>query len=449
MRIMKFGGASIANAAMFKETASIIAQTEDKRVVVLSAMEGITDLLQEMLADYTNSKATLEILQKRHIETVRELLSDHHQAEALTAISPILDKLNKIMTGISFTNEMTPRLHDMVISTGERLSVHILAHLLNQMGFNSQAVEGDQISLLTDGAFGQATPLFAEIEAPLQQEIGKILESGTIPIITGFFGRDKKGQTTTFGRGGSDYVAGILAFALNATRCEVWKTVEGFMSTDPHTVRAARPLQRLSYEEASELAFFGAKVLHPRSVVPVQRKQIPIYVRNTTKPAADGTIISNQPASHGKFHSVVCKKNLAMITITGPDIAYTPTLADILKALFDHHINIYVVSNAISSLAILVDGQIAEKALKAIQSIPQHNNYQTRAQHNIALISVVGSDLSATPGIAADLFTLMAKHSINIEMISEGASDVALNFAVRNDIANSATEVIHRTFLEN
>lgn len=446
---MKFGGASVADAAMFRETAHVIQSMGGHRVVVLSAMEGITDELTALVTQPAdNAAGRVAAIRDRHITTIHTLLESPHREEALTAVLDICTQLEHLAIGLSLIRESTPRLHDLIVTMGERLSIHILSAYLRQIGVPSIAVEGHTLSLFSDGVFGQATPLFDQMKKPLQSDIFPYLEKKIVPVVTGYYGRSLSGDITTFGRGGSDYVAAILAWALDAKRCEVWKTVEGFMSADPRVVETAKPLERLSYGEASELAFFGAKVLHPRTVVPAQMANIPIYVRNTKNPSYEGTTISAKPAGHGHCHSVVSRKNLAMVTVSAPDIAYSPMLSAVLKALHDHGISVYVVSTSISSLAILIDRPFAGLAKSAIETLPNFTLQSVTIRDSIALIAVVGSDLGVTPGIASHVFTIMTENNINIEMISEGASDVALTFAINQSRADEAVRIIHSQCLE-
>ena len=273
--VMKFGGAAVKDSAGFARCAKIVCSRPDiTPVVIVSAMGEVTDKLTTLITeagrDPSSVASLVEELREKHTNTLNECVADENiRKSCQNSIDEVLAGLQKILGQIADAGGATPEMKDAAIVTGERLSVRVLAAVLNQTGCPAQACDADDMGIMTDGVFGAASPLMEDSEANLRDTVQPMIERGEVAVVTGFFGRDAEGRPTTFGRGGSDFSAAILANVLKADEVEVWKDVPGFMSADPRTIPDATHIDEMCYEEAAELSYFGAKILHPRTVEPV------------------------------------------------------------------------------------------------------------------------------------------------------------------------------------
>jgi aspartate kinase len=417
-------------------------------------MEGVTDQILSSLPkikdDESQIKVLLGDLRHRHVEAVEQCIKDNsHRLQASEEIDALLQRLERMVYGISYTEELTPKTQDYAVSFGERLSVRVLAAVLREMGVKARACDADDIGILTDGVFGAASPLLHMIERRFHDDLRPQVEQGLIPIITGFFGCDIDGHVTVFGRGGSDYSAAIIANALNAERLEVWKDVDGFLTADPRVVSKAIPVDRMSYDEAAELAYLGAEILHPRTVEPVAKKSIPIVVKNTVRPEAEGTIIERVAASdRHALISVAAKDGLAILKLYGPGMAYTPGVGQrVFTALGGSRVNVYNMAASQANFALLIDSKDIERGLRALQSVQDGVVQGIEPIDGMSLVCVVGKGIGAVPGTAGHIFTAVGKAGVNVEMISVGASDIALNFVVKTQDKMKAIAAVHDHFL--
>jgi aspartate kinase len=353
-----------------------------------------------------------------------------------------------VLQGIVFTEELTPRTRDLVLSFGERLSCTLLHHAFLAAGEPAVLLESDTIGMITDGKFGQATPVLPLIEKNFQTTVVPHLAEGRIPVITGYFGCDTQLRTTTFGRGGSDYAGAIVAYAVDADVCEIWTDVDGFMTCDPRLIKQAELIHQTSYEAAAELAYFGAKVLHARTVEPLEQKSIPIHIKNTYNPSAEGTWILEEARETGKvFTAIAYRDKLSSIRLYGPGLSFAPEVAaNTVATVSSLEINLYAICSSASNLAILVDGAEAGRAEQALEEMKAETVDHVFRTDNLALICCVGDRMASTPGIAARVFGALGREGINIEMISEGSSPVAVNFAVKEEALARAVRVLHQEF---
>jgi aspartate kinase len=302
--------------------------------------------------------------------------------------------------------------------------------------------------MLTDGKFGQGSPVLPAIEKNFQASVVPLLTQGQLPIITGYFGHDSQLRTVTFGRGGSDFAAAIIAYGIDADVCEIWTDVDGFMTCDPRFIKEAELIRQTSYEAAAELAYFGAKVLHARTVEPAEQKGIPIHIRNTYNPSAEGTWILEEARETGKaFTAIAYKDKLSSVRLYGPGLSFAPqAAARILATIAALEINLYAVSSSASNFSVLVDGSEAERATRALEAMKEEVIDHIYRTDNLALICCVGDRMAATPGNAARVFGAIGRVGVNVEMISEGSSPVAVNFAVKEDALPMAVRVLHKEF---
>lgn len=454
MIVLKFGGTSVGSAPMIDRVCDIIAAAPTERVVVISAMSGVTDTLLEVLKKAVRDEGAIEPfladLRKRHLNALDE--GQATPAEKLRVsgeLDTLLQRLERLLYGIAYTEETTGKTRDLAVSFGERLSVRVLAGLLRSRGVHAEGVDADDAGMLTDGVFGNASPLMPAIEHNFQRTLVGRVKQGVTPIVTGYFGCDAAGHVTTFGRGGSDYAASIVAAALKAERLEVWKDVDGFLTADPRVIKDARPIEEMTYDEAAELAYVGAKVLHPRTVEPLRALQIPIWVRNTAKPEVNGTRIVAANARSGKaLRSAATKDGLAILKLYGPGMAYTPGIGEkVFTALGRAKVNVYNMAASQASFALLIGEEDLDRGLKALEHVKEGIIQGIDGLPDMSLVCVVGRGIGSTHGTAGKIFTSVGRAGVNIEMISVGASDIALNFVVKRKDRDACVRAIHSEFL--
>jgi aspartate kinase len=438
--VMKFGGTSVEDATAILRTASIVAGRVRKRlnpIVVVSAMSRVTDTLiaAATAAGRNDREAALRLsdgLRTRHLQTAAELVSQN--PDRLTSLQLNIhhdfDALDDLLRGISAVGELTPRSADNVVSFGERLSSVIVTAAFAEQNLASNHVDARTV-ILTDDHYGKATPNERAIENALTEHVLPLLDLGQVPVMGGFIGACD-GITTTLGRGGSDYTAAI----------EIWTDVDGIMTTDPRIVPEALRVKTISFEEAAELAYFGAKVLHPATILPAVQKNIPVFVLNSRNPENEGTkITATPPSCASPFKSIAAKKKLTIIDI----VASRMLLAHgFLKAVFDvfdkHHCAIDMVSTSEVSISVTVDSREALPAICAELSKLADVKYES----NKALICLVGEDIRGISGIAGQVFSAISH--VNIRMISQGASEINMSFMINEEDVEEAIRSLHKKF---
>ena len=456
-KVMKFGGTSVKDAERMRRVVDLaLKERADGHEVALvaSAVTGVTNALVRMVTPPPQEGQVdghIQALEGVHLTIARDLFGpegEAHRAAAEEAVLRHLSRLRKVVQGIVYTEELTPRTRDLVLSFGERMSCTLLHHAFEARGGNSVLLESDQIGLMTDGKFGLATPLLPQVEKNFRRTVVPHLESGRLTVITGFFGQDAELHAVTFGRGGSDYAAAIVAYGVDADACEIWTDVDGFMTCDPRLIPEAELIAETSYEAAAELAYFGAKVLHARTVEPVELKGIPIHIKNTYRPEAPGTWIVEEAKETGRVMSAIAYKDrLASLRLYGPGLSFAPeTFARIVQTIAALDIPLYAISTSASNVVLLVDSDEAQRAEASLESMRADAIDRLYRSDNLALICCVGERMAKTPGLAARVFGVIGREGVNLEMISEGGSPVAVNFAVRQDSLAAAVRVLHREF---
>lgn len=456
---MKFGGTSVGSAERIRNTAKIVAGERSKHpVVVVSAMSQVTNLLVELanLAAKGNHAHKIGIgierLRKLHYEAVSDLRLEPTAAESLReVVDAKLTNLSEILGSISALGELTPRANDLIVSFGERLSIHLVAAALVQNGTPAMPVEASEL-IITDDEFGNAQPRLDLSKKRTRSKLQPLLDKGLTPVITGFIGATSGGIMTTLGRGGSDYSATIIGHCMGAKEVWIWTDVDGVMTADPRTTPGARTIPRLSYDEAAELSYFGAKVLHPRTMVPATINNTSIYIKNTLNPLAAGTIITSKAANHptgAKAISVL--GNLSLITIQGKGMqGMYGTAAKIFGVLADEKINVLFISQAssennISLITEKSDGKRAIAALKlALVSELRTKKLESISQQpDVSMVAVVGEDMRNHTGIAGRIFSALGNDSINIIAIAQGSSERNISLVVSDAEAKHAVQCIH------
>jgi aspartate kinase len=456
MKVSKFGGSTIKNARMIKKVGHIIKDDCDGRVVVVSALYGQTNQIREYIKEIKNNNHNVEGFIKK-LRTTHEKIGKQTITnkkifdDVFSEVERRIEKLERLLFGVAMTEELTPRTADLILSSTERMSAHIIEGVLSCSGVSAKAYEADQIGIITDGVFINATADLGKTSENLCKIIIPEIEDGTVPVITGFFGCDAEGRTTTFGKNGSDYSAAVIANALNADSLELWKDVDGFMSADPTVIKTAHTIDSLSYDEAAELAYFGIGILHPRTVGPVKQKNIPIVIKNILKPEGNGTTIIKKGYKAKKvIKSVVHTTDLVELKISGAGAGIrSGVLSTVSNALFKSNINIYSVSTSQTHLSLLIHKNDFKKCIKTIDKIFGGVIEDISFQKDIALICVVGEGARNKIGLAGKIFSAVSSAGVNVEIISAGASQVASHFIVKKSDFKKAVKAIHSEFCDN
>lgn len=445
LKVLKFGGSSLKTGESMRQVAEIIAAEKEKKAVVLSAVTGVTEMLVQFISRTRSEEdvdAFIKDITRLHTDLIKDALrTEKGQAKAMEELVAKLVKLERMLYGSCYIEEVNPRIRDYVQCFGERLSVIMLAALLNEMGAKARPVDADELGIITDGLYGTATVNMEATRSNIRPKLMKMLQDEVTPVITGFFGRAPEGSVTVFGRNGSDYSAAAVANAVGASSLEIWKDVDGFMSVDPKIVPSARPIPRLSYDEAAELAYFGAKVVHPMTMEPARSGNIEIRVKNVFRPEAPGTAIGGTGNVDKSIKSISCMKNLSLVKVFGEGTGYKlGVLADVASILRKAEINIYSVVTSLTCIALLVDKKDVAKAQKVLA---ESGATRVETHTNFALMCIVGEGLGHHKGLASRVFKAVAKEGVNVGLISAGASLVAYHFTVDEGDLEKATKAVH------
>lgn len=458
LRVMKFGGTSVGDSQRIKHVAELVKKYKSKEtVVVVSAMAGVTDELLTVAKKVAHGLTEEDIknivgaLREKHIITAKEAVLREFLEIPLISIEKLCHELEKLLIGISYVGELTPRSLDYVLSFGERLCAPILSGALNSIGVKSKWFTGYEAGITTNSNFGRASPIWDITNKRVNETLKPLLKE-YVPVVTGFIAGDEKGRITTLGRGGSDYSASIIGSALNADEIWIWTDVDGIMTTDPRLVSDARTIKVISYIEAMELAYFGARVLHPKTIEPAMEKGIPVRVRNTFNPENEGTlIVREQERIEDIVKAVSVMKDVVMLNISGASMIGMPGIvARVFNALAEENINILMISQASSeaNISFVIAKEDLKKALKVLNK-EFKNNYIKQIDYlkDIAIIAVVGAGMIGTKGVAARVFKAVADAGVNIIMIAQGSSEVNISFVILEKDAKKAAEALHREFI--
>ncbi len=447
MIVMKFGGTSVQDSKAIDRVAQIVqGRLADRPVVVVSAMAKVTDSLLAMgrAAGSGDRKTALKMartLRERHYDTAGELLGTALFTEFHGDLGADFEDLDELLRGIGAVGEITPRTYDYVASFGEVLSSKIVAAAFVARGLPGVHVDSRQC-LLTDSSYTRAVPLFDETNDRLRKRVQPLVESGKVPVMGGFIGSNRSGITTTIGRGGSDFSAAIFGAALNAERIEIWTDVDGMMTTDPRLCKDARRIKVISFDEAAELAYFGAKVLHPATVLPAVQQNIPVFVLNSMNPTCEGTkITARAPRCSNIFKAIALKKKITLVEVASPRrLLVHGYLKSIFEAFDQHNVAVDVVSTSEVSVSVTAETNESIPALAADLAKIADVKYEGRK----AIVCLVGENLRETPGIAAKVFGIL--ENVKIRMISQGASEINLTFVIEEDDAAEVVRRLHHAF---
>ncbi len=443
--VMKFGGTSVGSAEAIERVANIIINTQGEKVVVASAMSGITNFLVQSV---DNPTADIDEIVKqfadKHIMAAEQMFDEKTMADFMVEFNSRLASFKEALK--SDPNDAYYK--DLVTSQGERFSTLMLSYYLRKMGYESIALTAETAGIAAVGLPLSGSADLQATASGMTMKVRPLLSKGIIPIITGFYGI-KDGAPLTFGRGGSDYSAAVVANALDADMLEIWTDVDGFMTADPRIIKDAIKIEEMTFGEAAELAYFGAKVLHPRTIEPVRIKRIPLKVRNSFRPQEPGTLIhSLRKKGKGLLKSVATKNDLAILTISSAEIAYRPELAaSIINEIAQDNVIIYSISTSLSTIAVLIDNKEVAGVIESLNGMSGNDIERIDVKNNVSLVCCVGDDLLSKCGVTGDIFTAVKEAGVNVEMISEGASEVSLNFVVPMGMVMDVVAVLHAKYI--
>jgi aspartate kinase len=447
MIVMKFGGTSVQDARAIDRVATIVRERRaEKPVVVVSALAKITDQLLAMAASAGagNRDQALELsraARERHYNTAVDLLGAHAFEQIAPELEADFNGLDELLRGVVAVGELTLRTTDTIAGFGERISSKIAAAAFSQRGIEACHVDSRKC-IVTDENFGKAVPQFEETDARLAEIIKPLLEKGRVPVMGGFIAATRGGIPTTLGRGGSDFSAAIVGAGLNATRIEIWTDVDGMMTTDPNLCPAARRIKTISFEEAAELAYFGAKVLHPATLLPAIHKNIPVLILNSSNPRCEGTrITATAPKSKNIFKAIAAKKRITVVDVVATRMLMAHGfLKSIFEVFANHRCPVDMVSTSEVSVSVTVDSNESIAAIAADLGKLADVKYEGRK----AIVCLVGENIRNTPGIAAKVFSAIP--DVNIQMISQGASEINISFVIDEPDVPKVVSRLHQVF---
>jgi aspartate kinase len=453
MKVVKIGGGCLKGRAQIAQILDLIAERGRGHIFVVSALRGVTDILiegmSEALASEEDIPAIISRLRDKHLVVARHLIPGAGAYKTFTRdLSQSLSKLERLYYGLNFTREITPRMQDVISSFGERFAVELLASALNCRGIPATYRMPHKIGLMTDGKFGDATANLRKTTQNLQRHLRSLLKAATVVFVPGFFGVSDRGDITTFGRGGSDYSAAVVARTMQADVLEIWKDVPGYLSADPEFVPEAQLIPVLSYDEAAELSYFGARILHPRTIEPLRRSKLNIAIKNTLNPDAPGSLITpSSPRAKSLIKSVSYDTDIGILKVHASGVGARPgVLALVANRMTETGINIKSVVTSQTCISLLLAHKDLESGHQALKSLRPKPYRRLEKNENVALVSIVGEGIVQRKGIAARCFGAVADRNVNVEMISFGPSRVALYFIVRNRDLRDAVTAIHSTF---
>jgi bifunctional aspartokinase / homoserine dehydrogenase 1 len=458
MKVLKFGGTSVGSAETIQQVAEILQKYKKKKeqfAVVFSAMSGVTNLLVEAGKRASESddsyRSILSEIENKHFDTIKKLLEVKTQSSVVASIRLLINELEDLLHGVFLLKELSPRTLDLVSSFGERLSSFIITEYLNQLGVKSEFVDARTL-VKTDSSFGSARVNFKVTDKNIKDHFSKAKD---LQIITGFIGSTEKGETTTLGRGGSDYTASIFGAALEAVAIEIWTDVDGVMTADPRAVKSTFTLPAISYVEAMELSHFGAKVIYPPTLQPAFNKKIPIWIKNTFNPEFDGTLISEKtkPTDY-LIKGISSISQIALINVQGSGMVGVPGVSSrVFGALARKSVNIILITQASSeySICFAIDPKDADKAKAALEEefeneLAAKKIEKIKVEKDLSIIALIGENMKHTPGISGRLFMALGKNGINVIAIAQGSSELNISVVIPANDLSKALNALHEAF---
>lgn len=456
--VMKFGGTSMGSADRMRTAGQICTEQHKQRpvAIVVSAMSKVTDLLLDTLrkaeaGDSAALEANLAQLEQRHVITCCELLPTDRQPAALSQLHSIIGDFRRIAQGVQMLGERPPRSVDEAVAVGERLSALLMAAHLEAVGIPAKAINAASV-VVTDAVFGNATPLMDPTREKAGSVLQPLLEAGTLPVVTGFNGATIDGRPTTLGRGGSDFSASILAAVLDATDLWIWTDVDGIMTADPRLVPGAAVLPEVTYSEAAELAYNGAKVLHPRTLAPLVEKGIPVWSKNSFNLSAPGTRIAPKVDAPQGPRAVTSMANVALVSVApaDPELNAVQVMSRALAALAAANAEVLALTSSSyrQSFCFLIRRDELSRATGALETtfaLELAHGYlkSFEVDENVGLLAIVGEGMRGTTGMAGRIFTAISQEDVNIIAIAQGSSELTIAIVVRRDGLEKAVRAVH------
>ncbi|MBI5838153.1 MAG: lysine-sensitive aspartokinase 3 [Candidatus Eisenbacteria bacterium] len=447
MIVMKFGGTSVRNARAMSAVAEIVAAARPRKpLVVVSAVSGATDILLKAAfaageGQGKDAGAAVAALHERHVGIADDIAPAGEAPALRAAIEREIEELALLLRSVSTLGELTPRSLDAAAAFGERLSSHLVAAAMRKRGLPAERVDSRSF-VVTDEAFTSAAPDTDATRTRCRTMLLPLLDAGTVPVAQGFIGATPAGVTTTLGRGGSDYSAALLGAALDAETIQIWTDVDGLMTTDPRVVPGARRIRVASFDEAAELAYFGAKVLHPATVLPAVESGIPVEIRNTLNPACEGTrIVPVAPPSRSPVKSIAFKRGVTLVNVTSTRMLMAFGFLRALFEVFDRHrTSVDVVTTSEVSVSVTLDR--TERLDEIRRDLGAFG--QVSVESAQAIVCVVGANLKSTPGVVARIFGALGP--AELRMISQGASEINLTFVIEEREVDGVVRRLHEEF---
>lgn len=449
MIVMKFGGTSVEDAAAIERVVQIVgSRRKHNPVVVVSALAKITDQLvlvgqQAASGDCESCFQILAAIRERHLETAKALLNSKLALKIASRIESVTSGLENFVRGVAAVHELSPRSSDCLLSFGELLSSEIVTAALTDRDLDAVWVDSREC-IVTDSTHTRARPNLEATKSALQAKVAPVLAKSYIPVMGGFIAATQDGVPTTLGRGGSDFSAAIIGAALDAERIEIWTDVEGMMTTDPRLASDARTIPQISFNEAAELAYFGAKVLHPATLLPAIEQNIPVYVLNSRNLRSKGTrITAHAPRGRHIFRAITAKTGVSMVNVVASrGLMVHNFLRSVFEALDRHGCPVDLVAISEVSLSFTMESKrLPETLLGELAEIAD-----VTCEDQQAIVCLVGEDIHGKPGIAANVFTTVAKAGVNVRMISQGASEINISFVIKESDVPQAVRHLHAHF---
>lgn len=435
MLVMKFGGSSLADGRQIQKACEIVKSRRDRNpVVVCSAHKGVTDMLINAARAAAAGEPDASKITERQRGVLRELGADEWM------LDPYLREIEDLLRGISLVREVSPRVLDHMQSFGERMSCRAVAFHFTRAGLKAEAYDAFELGFITDDRFGQARPLKG-YEAGMKAAFASKVPAGVIPVVTGFIGKTERGEITTVGRNGSDYSATVIAAGVDAVECEIWTDTDGVMTADPNLVKEARNIPTMSFAEASELALYGGRVLHPSTLLPAVKKNIPVRVLNTNHPEHPGTVITERGGVETPVTSIAHKTGQAVLTIESAVMLGQPGfLARVFDVLGRLKVDVDMIST--SEVTVSITCAPVANLAEVKEALEQHGRVTVAEKKS--LLCIVGKDLKAQAGLGAKIFGALSQEQINVEMISHGAKAINLSLLVDDQDVRRAVPALHR-----
>jgi aspartate kinase len=458
--VMKFGGSSLASTGRIRQAARIVQRFSAKNriVIVASAMDDVTDRLVKIVesiqkGEMRGAQTDLSRLQRFHTTVARSIAREGSGKDLVASTGALNTELGKTVEGASHLREVTLRSRDYFLSFGERFSAPILASALRALGLKTLPMTGGEAGITTDDNFGEAKPLIEFSYHQLRKRLEPFLSRNQIPVVTGFIASSVDGNPTTLGRGGSDYTASMIGAALAADEIWIWTDVDGLMTADPRIVKNAKVLPSVSFGEALELSFFGAKMMHPHALQPASQRKVPVRIKNSWKPEGTGTLVSEKESDdNGRVvKAVSIIRNVGIVTVAGAGMVGAPGVAaKVFQTLGSNHVNVIMISQGSSEATIstVVARGDVDRAVRALQLalLGQGQIDKILQEKDACIIAVVGSGMKGTPGVAARVFSAVASKKVNVRMVAQGSSEYNVSFVVSEKEGPEVVRAVHEEF---